>query len=169
MSENIAKLCDSEITADECKKAIDSMPNNKSPGTDGLTAEFYKYFWEDIKKLVMESFNCAFSKGVLSIEQRRGIISLIPKKDKDSRFLKNWRPITLLNTDYKVLTKVLSSRLQHALKEIIFPDQTGYIKGRYIGENIRTIDDIIAYTTLKNKEGYIVLLDFEKSFRSSQY
>ena len=69
-----------------------------------------------------------------------------------------------MNTDYKILTKVLSSRLQCALKEIISGDQTGYIKGRYIGENVRIIDDIVTYTTITNTEGYVVLLDFEKAF-----
>jgi len=164
VSQEVAILCDESISLDECKKALGEMANNKSPGSDGFTVEFYKFFWDDIKELVFASFNQAFNKGELSIEQRRGVISLVPKKGKDNRYLKNWRPISLLNIDYKILTKVLSNRLQHALKEIISGDQTGYIKGRYIGENIRVIDDIVTYTTITNTEGYVVLLDFEKAF-----
>jgi len=166
LSPSIANTCDSPLTLEECQKALQDMANNKSPGSDGFSVEFYKFFWNDIKYLVLESFNYAFVTGEMSIEQRRGVISLIPKKDKDSRYLKNWRPISLLNCDYKILTKVLANRLQEALAEIISPDQTGYIKGRQIGENIRIIEDIINYTTLKNIKGYLVLLDFEKAFDS---
>ncbi len=102
----------------------------------------------------------------MSIEQRRGIITLIPKKDKNKLFLKNWRPITLLNTDYKILTKTLSNRLCKILPYIIDEDQTGYIKGRYIGSNIRLIEDIILFTKTHNLPGIILNIDFEKAFDS---
>ena len=163
---DLAINCDNPVTLEECQKALSTMSNNKTPGSDGFSGEFYKFFWEEIKDLVLGSFSYAFKVGRLSIDQRRGVISLIPKKGKDVRFLKNWRPISLLNTDYKILTKVLASRLQEALNVIISPDQTGYIKGRYIGENVRLIDDIIHHTTVTHSKGYLVLLDFEKAFDS---
>jgi len=166
VSEGVAGDCDLPITLDECEKALSKMANNKSPGSDGFTVEFYKHFWNEIKELVHASLMYAFNSGKLSIEQKRGVITLVPKKDKDVRLLKNWRPISLLNTDYKIITKVLASRLQNALKEIISPDQTGYIKGRNIGENIRLIDDVIQYSMCTNMKGYLVLLDFEKAFDS---
>ena len=119
------------------------MKNGKSPGSDGFTAEFYKFFWIDIKYLVLDSLNYAFHNGELSIDQKRGIITLIPKKDKERILIKNWRPISLLNTDYKLLTKCLSFRLQSVPPNIIDNDQTGFLKDRYIGENIRTIADLI--------------------------
>ena len=72
-------------------------------------------------------------------------LNIIPKKEKDIRYLKNWRPISLLNTGYKILTKLLSLRLQNVISTIVAPDQTGYIKNRYIGENIRTIVDTIDF------------------------
>ena len=65
------------------------------------------------------------------ISQRRGIISLINKKDKDTSLLENLRPISLLNVDYKILTKVIAKRLEKLLPKIVNPDQTGYVKGRY--------------------------------------
>ena len=108
----------------------------------------------------------AIDKGELSIDQRRGVISLIPKKDKDIRRLKNWRPISLLNTDYKILTKTLATRLKIVLPTVIHPDQVAYLKGRYIGQNIRTIVDIMNFTEEKNMEGLIAFLDFEKAFDS---
>jgi len=91
------------------------------------------------------------------ISQRQGIISLIPpKKNKDKTILENLRPISLLNFDYKILTKVLANRLEKVPK-IINPDQTGYVKGRYIGENIRLIQDLMLYLEKENSPGMVVL------------
>ena len=85
----------------------------------------------------------------MSISQKRGIISLIPKKDKDKKYLKNWRPISLLNNDYKMVTKALALRLERVLPTIISPNQTGYVKGRYIGESVRIITDVMSFTKKK--------------------
>ena len=123
-------------------------------------------FWKDIGNIVLESYQYAFDKNTLSIEQRRGILNIIPKKEKDIRLLKNWRPISLLNTDYKILTKVLSNRLQKVIHKLISTDQSGYIKNRYIGYNIRSINDIINYTHLTKTPGILLQLDFEKAFDS---
>ena len=73
------------------------------------------------------------------------VITLLPKKDKDPLFIKNHRPITLLNTDYKIIAKVMANRLKSFLHEIIHEDQTGFMKGRNTGNNIRTIIDLIEY------------------------
>ena len=73
------------------------MASNKSPGSDGLPAEFYKVFWEDIKQFPLNALNCAFAKVCLSLTQRRGLITLLPRKNKPANLLKYWRPITLLN------------------------------------------------------------------------
>ena len=75
---------------------------------------------------------------------------LIPKGTNDKRELKNWRPISLLNVDYKILAKVLANRLQKVISRIISPDQVGYLKGRYIGDNIRAMLDILEITKIKN-------------------
>lgn len=108
----------------------------QTPGTDGLTAEFYLRFWNEISNHLVLCFNEATALGELSISQKQGIISLIPKKSKEILLLKNWRPISLLNTDYKIATKCIAIRLEKVLPPLIARDQTGYIKGRYIGENI---------------------------------
>ena len=164
LSEEENAICEGLVTEAECANALKDMQNGKSPGCDGYTVEFYKVFWKNIKLFVVESINFAFQKGELSVDQKRGIITLIPKKDKIRILLKNWRPITLLNTDYKILTKSLAIRLHKVLPSLIDLDQTGFLKGRYIGENIRTISDIIDYTSLRNQPGIILLLDFEKAF-----
>ena len=94
---------------------------------------------------------------------------MIPKKDKDIRYLKNWRPVSLLNTDYKILTKALAQKLQKVIGTIVNEDQVGYIKGRYIGEAIRTIEDVMSASKMNNITGYITLIDFEKAFDSIEW
>ena len=156
--------CEGSITENECLKALKKMKNSKTPGIDGLPAEFYKVFWIDIKKIVTESVNFSFEKNELSLDQRRGLISLVPKKDKDRLSLKNWRPIALLTTDYKIIAKCLALRIIKVIDKLISQDQTGYIKGRYIGENIRTVQDAIEYLIINKKAGILLLIDFEKAF-----
>jgi hypothetical protein len=158
--------CDSELTLQECTESLRKLPNNKTPGSDGFTTNFYKFFWSKIKTLVYDSFQYSFKTGEMSIDQRRAIINLQPKPNKDIRYLKNWRPISLLNTDYKILTKSLANRLQTVIPTIISEDQTGYVKGRYIGENIRSIIDILEHTSFKHNPGLMIFLDFEKAFDS---
>ena len=97
------------------------------------------------------------------------IISLIPKKNKDKTILENLRPISLLKAYYKILTKVLAKRLEKVLPKLINPDQTGYVKGRYIGENIRLIEDLMFYTEKENLPGIAVFLDFRKAFDTIEW
>ena len=87
---------------------------------------------------------------------------LILKKNKDRTILENLRPISLLNVDYKILTKVLARRLEKVLPKLISPDQTGYVKGRYIGENIRLIEDLMFYTETENLPGTAVVDESKK-------
>jgi len=157
-------VCELQINVSECAKELKLLKNGKTPGIDGLPTEFYKFFWSSIKNLVTDSINYSFQHGEMSYSQRLGVITLIPKKDKDRSFLKNWRPISLLTTDYKLTTKMLASRLSVVLPTIINNDQTAYIKGRYIGENIRTITDIITFCKQKNLTSILLLIDFEKAF-----
>jgi exonuclease III len=152
ISEEDHILCDAQLSLVEVSKALKDLKNGKTPGTDGLPPDFYKFFWKNIGSLVYDSLKHVWEKGEMSIDQKRGVINLIPKKDKDVRFLKNWRPISLLNTDYKILTKAMAVRLKQVLPTVINPDQVAYLKGRYIGQNIRTIIDIMEYTKDQNIE-----------------
>ncbi len=161
--------CEEDISIEELGRALKALPNGKTPGSDGFNADFYKFFWGSINELVFESLTYSLIAGELSCEQKRGVITLIPKKDKDTRHLKNWRPISLLNTDYKILTKLLAMRMQRALPNVINEDQVGYLKGRYIGQNIRTIFDIIEYSKKTATPGMVIFLDFEKAFDSIEW
>ena len=145
------------------------MGIGKSPGSDGFTSEFYKRFWDEVGDDVVQSINNAFDKGELSICQKRAIITLLPKKDKPTDVLNNLRPVTLLNVDYKIATKVIANRLAKVLPDIISPNQTGYVKNRYIGENVRLISDVIDYTKAKQTQGIALFLDFKKAFDSIEW
>ena len=89
------------ITLDELTENLFSMNGGKSPGNDGLTVEFYKKFWEDIKNVYFESIAYSISVGFISASQKQAIIKLLEKRDKDKRYVGNWRPISLLNVDKK--------------------------------------------------------------------
>ena len=152
------------MSIEECGRALRLLKYNKSPGCDGFPAEFYKFFWNKINFFLITSFMWSYQNNQLSTDQKRGIITLVPKKGKDICSLKNWRPISLLNIDYKILTKVLAQRLQIVLKQINNPDQVGYITDQFMGENIRTTPDILTYCNLTDKSTLITLIDFEKAF-----
>ena len=141
----------------------------KSPGSDGFPAEFYEVFWNDISILFVNAINCSFQKGQLSVTQRQGIISPLPKKDKNPLFLENWRPITLLNCDYKIASKAIGNRMKRVLPEIINHHQSGFLKGRSIAENILPIDGIINFADDMNKPGLLMFVDFEKAFDSIEW
>ena len=120
----------------------------------------------DISDIVLQSYLDAFETGELSDSQKQGVITLVPKQGKNLTDLKSWRPISVLNTDYKILAKVLATRLKMALPEIINSDQIGYMQGRFCGENVRLISDIIDYCSFNKKPGLILLADFEKAFNT---
>ena len=162
-------ICDSPLTLTDLTNALKDMADDKSPGVDGFSTNFYKYFWNDLQQPLLDSFLYSFETGMLSDGQRRGLLNLIPKKDKDLRFLKSWRPVALLATDYKILAKALSLKMQKVILSLVHTDQVGYIKGRYIGENIRKIEDIINYTSLKNVPGTLALIDFQKAFDTVEW
>ena len=150
--------CEGALSQKECLEALKNMDSNKTPGTDGLPAEFYKVFWKDICPFLVSALNYAFDSGCLSVTQRRGIIKLIPKKDGEPYYIKNWRPITLLNTDYKIAAKAIAIGMKQVLPSLIIYDQTGFLKGRFIGENFRLIDCIIQCARGKKIQAYFFLL-----------
>jgi len=164
LSKDERNECEGKLSISECYKALKTFQDGKSPGNDGLTAEFYKQFWPLVAKMIVDSFNAAFDDGTLGISHRQAVITLIEKKGKDRTFLRNWRPISLLNVDYKIATKTIASRLKDVLPKLIHHNQSGFVKDRNIVEAIRTTIDTISYTAKHNIPGLLLFLDFEKAF-----
>ena len=161
--------CDSPILIEELTNSLNSMQNGKSPGNDGLTIEFYKTFWELLKCTLYNSLLYSKIHGSLSISQRQAIIKLLEKKDKDKRYIENWRPISLLNVDTKIISKTFANRLKTVLPYIISHDQSAYVSGRFIGESTRLISDILEITDLFDIGGFLLTADIEKAFDSMDH
>ena len=157
--------CGGEVTDTECSEAIGNMKLNKSPGLDGLTVEFYRAFWGKLKIVLTDIYNKSYNEALMSYSQRSSILSLLFKKG-DPLCLDNYRPISLLNVDLKLISHVLAQRLKKVLPKIINVDQTGYVKNRFVGFNLRQIQDIIDYADIYKIEGAIIFVDFTKAFDS---
>jgi hypothetical protein len=153
-------LLNDDINIDELTNAVKMMKNNRSPGFDGIIIEFYKYFWNDVKNDILEVFTYSLTQGCLPHTQYLAVIRLLYKKGQRED-LRNWRPISLLNSDIKILSKLLANRLKKVLPDIIHTDQTGCIQGRFIGQNIRLIQDLI---NKSDDDEVFLLLDQEKAF-----
>ena len=166
LDEQIAENLEGELTLDEIGVTLKEMKHNKSPGSDGFPAEFFKCFWRQLGGYVLRALNEGFKKGSLSCTQREGVIICLPKPDKDRELVRNWRPITLLNTVYKIASASIANRIKTVLDSILNEDQTGFVKNRYIGDNIRLIYDTIHHLTYTNSPGLLLCLDFEKAFDS---
>ncbi len=166
LSQNEADVLEGMITFIEASQTLKNMKNNKSPGSDGFTVEFFKAFWRLLGHFIVRSVNYGFFKGHLSVTQNQGIITCLPKGDKSRQYLKNWRPITLLNNTYKIASGCIANRIKKTLHKLIDSDQTGIIQGRYIGGNTRLIYDIMHYADEKDIPGMLLMIDFEKAFDS---
>lgn len=105
----------------------------------------------------------------MSISQRRGVITLVPKEDSDLELLNNWHPITLLNLDYKIMPKIIARRKEKVLPLLVCSDQSGFVKGRYIGQNIRLINDILEQSKLQDIAGILLQLDIQKAFDTIEW
>ena len=128
-------LCENNICETDLFDSMKSMKNNKNPGNDGLTKEIYETFWEELKTPFMESINQVFHTLILSISQRQAVIKLNKKKDRDKCYIKNWRPISLLNVETKILSKAISNKLKTVLPMLISSQQTAYVKKQIYWRN----------------------------------
>ena len=160
LSNENQNILNRDLTKDELYKALCITKSNKSPGPDGLIVEFYKAFWDDLKDPLLKVYNHSFEFGQLPYTQYLAVIVLLYKKGI-RELLKNWRPISLINVDAKLLSKVFATRVKIVLPQIIHTDQKGCIQGRLIGQNIRLIEDIVHEM---DDDKIILLLDQEKAF-----
>ena len=154
---------DLPITLAEVKEALFSVSKNKSPGFDGLPYEFYSTFFDILGTDLVDVFNECFSKGSLTPSQAIGVITLLPKKG-DLLDPGNWRPISLLNSDYKLIAKVLQIRLSKVLPAIVNSFQACAVPGRSIHSNLLIVRDVIDYCGLKDDGCALISIDQHKAF-----
>ena len=130
-----AASCDGPISPNEAHAALLGMAKGKSPRSVGLPMEFYVAFWDLLGGDLVNVFNAPLEAGLLPFSQREALIALIFKKG-DRLDHKNWRPISLLNVDYKLCARVLVGLLLKVIAKVVAPDQTCGVPGRYIGKNV---------------------------------
>ena len=147
----------------EASEALQRSKGNKSPGAAGLTVEFYSQFWDKLGEPLVSVFNQGLARGELPESMKASVTRLVHKKD-DKRLLKNWRPISLLNVDYKICSKAVSFRLSRVLGSIVDPDQTCSVPGRSIHSNLVLLRDTLAFIDRTGETGILLSLDQEKAF-----
>lgn len=166
LSEAESEMLEGPLTLAEASRALADLSKDKSPGTDGFSVNFFKFFWRHLGGFLVRSLNRGYQTGLLSKSQRQGIITLIPKGNKPRQIIQNWRPISLLNTSYKILSKAMANRMRKVLYKLINADQKGFMKGRFIAECTRTVYDVM--WDVKHRRSspttLILMADFQNAF-----
>ena len=153
---------DAHLTIEELEKSVMSLASNKSPGPDGITAEFYKKFWYLFKEKFLAYLNAAKNTGFRDYRNTSST-TLIYKRKGETYELANYRPIALINIDLKILTKALSNRLRPVLPSVIHYTQTA-VHGRRIDYTCHFLRDLIDLINAEDSEGAFIFLDQEKAF-----
>ncbi|KAA0058104.1 LINE-1 retrotransposable element ORF2 protein [Cucumis melo var. makuwa] len=148
---------------EEIKGVIKSFDGNKAPGPDGFPISFFKSYWHLLKEDIMDIFKDFFEKGVINKNMNNTYIALIAKK-KDYSHPKDFRPISLTTSIYKIIAKTLSNRLKLTLPDTISGNQLAFIKNRQITDAILIANEALDYWKVKKIKGFILKLDIEKAF-----
>lgn len=152
------------VHLEEVTASLKSMQNSKAPGPNSFSADFLKKFSDQLVPLLLDMFNDSLEHGCLLLTLTQASISLIPKRNKDPEECGNWRPVSLLNSDVKLLAKIFASRLDPCIPSIISSDQTGFIKGRQLSSNIHRLLNIVLSKSDTQDAEMVVSLDAEKAF-----
>ena len=158
-----ARACGAPVRQEDLEPILNNLPLGKSPGPDRLPNKFYKTFSAVLSEILTGVFNEAKTNGKLPGSCTQGLISILYKKGpRDDPT--NYRPITLLNGDYKILTRLLTQRMNEAVKQFVSPQQNGFVPGGFIAENTMLLKLIQAYVEDEDEEAFFLFLDMEKAF-----
>ena len=170
--DSLSSTLDEQVTLEEMETVIKSLKNNKSPGWDGLTAEFYRFFWDDIKFILYNSYQESINSNCLSPSQQIGVLTLLPKPKPPPElvYIRNWRPITLLNIDYKIFAHIVKNRFIQAIPHVVSKVQSGFQAGKSSSDNLILMCLVLDHYNTQTEEGGLVLqVDFEKAFDSVEH
>ena len=162
----LTKRHNTPFTLLDIKKAMCGLKRGRTPGPDDLPMEVYEVFWDELGEILFNAYKELYSTGHLFPSAFQGILNLIPKSNKDTRFLKNLRPITLLNADYKIVEKALATRIYEGMDKTIHEDKTAFMSRGRMAINIRKILDMCDFCANvdRSKSGVLINLDFLKAF-----
>jgi hypothetical protein len=156
---------DKPLTLEELSSALSSCKQS-SPGPDGISYAIYKAYWKILAPYILNAWLYSIEIGEQSNSNLESVITLLPKQDKDTSDIKNWRPITLSNCDSKIITKAISIRVAKVLDTIIYKTQTAYVPSRSVMDNIRSNYIIKDICSKKDLDAVLISLDAKKAFDS---
>ncbi|KAJ3584782.1 hypothetical protein NHX12_015277, partial [Muraenolepis orangiensis] len=163
VSEEANSQLEGPLTIQELQTALQGMQGRRAPGIDGLSVEFYKAYWDVLSHDLSDVFNESLASGSMPVSCRRAVITLLPKKG-NLQDIKNWRPVSLLCVDYKLLSKALATRLGRAVEQVIHRDQTYCVPGRSMVDNVHLIRDVLEVSSSLGINTGLISLDQEKAF-----
>ncbi|KAJ3600178.1 hypothetical protein NHX12_034128, partial [Muraenolepis orangiensis] len=163
VSEEANSQLEGPLTIQELQTALQGMQGRRAPGIDGLSVEFYKAYWDVLSHDLLDVFNESLASGSMPVSCRRAVITLLPKKG-NLQDIKNWRPVSLLCVDYKILSKALATRLGKAVEQVIHRDQTYCVPGRSMVDNVHLIRDVLEVSSSLDINTGLISLDQEKAF-----